>query len=108
MTVFKIYYMHPGHFRAGICGDGTTDLAATHIHLKDLTLPDGAGLDDVYREMQGEVWSPEGEAFDLIEEKGLQHTSMSVGDVVIHDGQPYIVARYGFDRLPKEVMRNLA
>jgi len=34
--------------------------------------------------MQGENWSPEGEARDLIRYHGLQHTSMSVGDI-LHD-----------------------
>jgi hypothetical protein len=31
--------------------------------------------------MQGEVWSPNGEARPLIQSLGLGHTSMSIGDV---------------------------
>lgn len=31
--------------------------------------------------MQGEVWSPNGEARPLIRRAGLHHTSMSVGDI---------------------------
>jgi hypothetical protein len=39
--------------------------------------------DDVYARMQGDRWSPRGEARKLIKAIGLQHTSMSVGDVVV-------------------------
>lgn len=37
-------------------------------------------LASVFSLMQGEAWSPNGEARDLIKRKGLCHTSMSVGD----------------------------
>jgi hypothetical protein len=39
-------------------------------------------LDNVYNWMQGEVWSPNGEARDIIRASGCGHTSMSSGDVV--------------------------
>jgi hypothetical protein len=39
-------------------------------------------LEDVFKKMQGEEWSPNGEARELILSKGVRHTSMSVGDVV--------------------------
>ena len=39
-------------------------------------------LEQVFILMQGEVWSPNGEARDLITGLGLKHTSMSVGDIV--------------------------
>jgi hypothetical protein len=38
-------------------------------------------LEDVYRAMQGEFWSPYGEALKLTQEK-LVHTSMSIGDII--------------------------
>ena len=38
-------------------------------------------LEDVYRSMQGENWSPYGEAYKLTQEK-LVHTSMSIGDII--------------------------
>ncbi len=41
-----------------------------------------ASPDEVYRQMQGEVWSPHGEARELIKSLYLGHTSLSVGDVV--------------------------
>lgn len=37
----------------------------------------------LYGPMQGEFWSPNGEANHLIRSLGLHHTSMSVGDVLI-------------------------
>lgn len=39
-------------------------------------------LDDVYFMMQGFNWSPNGEARQAIRELKLDHTSMSVGDVI--------------------------
>jgi hypothetical protein len=39
-------------------------------------------LEEVFFLMQGEQWSPNGEARELIELLGLRHTSMSVGDLI--------------------------
>jgi hypothetical protein len=38
---------------------------------------------EVYSNMQGDNWSPRGEARKLIKAVGLSHTSMSVGDVIV-------------------------
>ena len=38
-------------------------------------------LEDLYIRMQGQNWSPHGEARMLIKHVGLHHTSMSVGDL---------------------------
>ena len=46
--------------------------------------------------MQGEKWSPKGEARELIKSKGLRHTSMSVGDVMVVNGKPLLVDSVGF------------
>lgn len=51
----------------------------THVHLLNLQ---AKNLDDVYFKMQGEIWSPNGEARELIRSKDLRHTSMSIGDVI--------------------------
>ena len=40
-------------------------------------------LDEVFSKMQGEIWSPNGEAKPLIKALELSHTSMSVGDVAV-------------------------
>jgi hypothetical protein len=98
MRKFQIWYMKPDFFRDGICGirlPNHKNLSDTHVMLKMLEL-DG-GLDAVFREMQGEVWSPNGEARELIKSKGLQHTSMSVGDVIVDDvGNAHVVLTFGF------------
>ena len=71
------------------------NLLETHVELKTVDLP---GLDAVYHEMQGEVWSPNGEARELIRSLGLNHTSMSVGDVIkTPDGKLHLVASCGFE-----------
>lgn len=73
------------------------DIPNTHAMVRFLEAKD---LDEVYHEMQGENWSPEGEARSLIRMLGLQHTSMSVGDVIedIESGAFYQVMRVGFEQ----------
>lgn len=51
----------------------------THCYLGSLYAKD---LEEVFVVMQGERWSPNGEARELIKAAGLQHTSMSVGDII--------------------------
>jgi len=55
-------------------------------------------LEVVYYIMQGEVWSPNGEARDIVEECAVWHTSMTVGDLVIDQetGEVWVVADFGF------------
>lgn len=59
-----------------------------------------ATLEEVYCVMQGENWSPMGEARDLIRSKGLSHTSLSIGDVVRIGQRYYECAAVGFKLLP--------
>lgn len=113
MSKYAIFYMRPDFFRDGILGHDwcegrkalpdPTNLAKTHVWLLNRTHPDhpAAALEAIYMTMQGEVWSPNGEARDMIEAKGLHHTSMSVGDVVVHvdTGIVYMVDRFGFAEL---------
>jgi hypothetical protein len=57
----------------------------------------------VFEMMQGEIWSPNGEARSLISKLGLRHTSMSVGDVVAIDdmlSKSFVVAPTGFKKVP--------
>jgi hypothetical protein len=42
-------------------------------------------LEALFIKMQGEEWSPHGEAREHILSLGLHHTSMSVGDVAVED-----------------------
>ena len=51
--------------------------------------------------MQGENWSPRGEARPLIARLGLGHTSLSLGDVVqAPDGRYYVCTWSDWDELP--------
>jgi hypothetical protein len=49
--------------------------------------------------MQGEVWSPMGQARNLIRSLGLRHTSMSIGDVVKVGDDAWVVDRMGWEKL---------
>ena len=94
---YQVWYMKPDWFRQGICfaKPDPMNLAKTHVRLKDI---EATGPEAVWIAMQGENWSPNGEARSLIEEKGLQHTSMSVGDVAVDEsnGKVFLVANIGF------------
>jgi hypothetical protein len=105
MEKFNIWYMRPAFFMDGIMGYDWLDrknmipdplmLNKTHIYLKQV---EALSLERAYVMMQGPIWSPRGEARSLIQSRGLQHTSMSVGDVAISDqsGACWIVDIFGF------------
>lgn len=71
------------------------DLNTSHVHLIDV---EAEKLEDVYFKMQGESWSPTGDARGLIASKGARHTSMAVGDIAIDQssGFAYLVDCGGF------------
>lgn len=101
MYKYAIWYMKPEWFPQGISGmlPDPNNLEKTHVHLMDFSIQKD-DLERLYMELQGERWSPNGEARPLIKSKGLQHTSMSVGDIAISsDGHKHIVAMVGFERL---------
>ncbi len=66
-------------------------------------------MDQAFMKMQAEIWSPNGEARSLIKKLGLQHTSMSVGDVLQDEkGEYHLVQMFGFKKiksLPDKVIR---
>jgi hypothetical protein len=91
---YQVWYMRPETFALFGTTANPKDLAATHIHLNTI---EADSLNDVYRACQGEVWSPNGEARELIEHLGLGHTSMSIGDIIVDDvGNAHVVAGLGF------------
>lgn len=98
---YQIWYMKPEWFPMGISGElpDPDNLEKTHTHLMEFVIPRD-DLEDLYMSLQGERWSPNGEARPLIESKGLAHTSMSVGDIAVtSDNEKYVVAMHGFKRL---------
>jgi len=64
-----------------------TDLTKTHVKLGVITSED---LDELYGALQGEHWSPHGEARTLIMSLGLGHTSMSMGDLIKIGNKVYL------------------
>jgi hypothetical protein len=95
---YRVYYMLPEWFPTGIRGSLPTvrDLPKTHVFLREV---DALDLDGVFQRSQGEVWSPNGEARDIILSKRLAHTSMCVGDVISLDDKFWVVASVGFKEL---------
>ena len=83
MPRYQVYYarrptFHPsGQF--GTAFLTVSALAQSHVRLGEV---EGEDLDEAWRQMQGENWSPHGEARGLLRSLGLSHTSMSVGDVL--------------------------
>jgi hypothetical protein len=81
MKMFAVYYQKEPTFESMLVGIGDLerkDIETSHQYLGFMQAQD---LEDLFMRMQGEVWSPEGEARGLITLLGLRHTSMSVGDV---------------------------
>lgn len=67
------------------------ELGKTHLELGDLYIPKCDTNDeavcsqvcsDIFGKFQAEVWSPRGEARELIQKQGLSHTSMTTGDII--------------------------
>jgi hypothetical protein len=97
---YQVWYMKPSFLR-GIVGNSPdpNDLSATHVHLTDIEADD---REDALNRMQGNGWTPNEEALDLIQSKRLQRSSMTVGDVLVDEADAaYLVTAIGFSRLPK-------
>lgn len=102
----EIWYMRSDFIHDGLMGyewlvekgrlPDPRNLRATHVLLGQIR---ESNSDKVYRMMQGERWSPEGEARSLIQSKGLRHTSMSMGDIIKISGTTLIVDTWGFEEL---------
>lgn len=100
----EIWYSKPETFRdliVGSFGKGYLNIDPKNLnktHIKLTTIP-ATDPEDVFSKMQGENWSPRGEARELITSKGLNHTSMSVGDVMVVNGKALMVDNMGFINL---------
>lgn len=99
----QVWYLRPEMFRNFSMGYAwakereprfsPNTLSNTHILLGEIQETD---LDKIFGMMQGEFWSPKGEAFGLMGSLGLHHTSLSVGDIIVVGGVPYMVEGCGF------------
>ena len=110
----EIWYMKPETFGNLIMGSAwleqkglvpdPNNLQATHVLLGTTILQDP---EKIFMKMQGEIWSPYGEARGVIKAKGLQHTSMSVGDIIVMpDGTTYMADIMGFRDIGKRGANN--
>lgn len=116
----EIWYMRPEFFRDFSMGLSfllrhgselsqklkVTDIPSkTHVLLGKIK---EYRLEKIFYFMQGEIWSPYGEANSLIKKKGLHHTSMSVGDIIKIKNRIMIVEKSGFKELnPKEIIKSV-
>jgi hypothetical protein len=104
MAKFRIYYPARNMIKTiGFLfdGDGVTaeNLRDTHRMVCILESP---SLEQCFDLMQGENWSPNGEAWDLIEALGVTHTSMSVGDVAVDENDnAHLVMGMGWKNMGK-------
>ena len=99
----EIWYSKSKHFRDMSGGSRflskhrllpTTDtLSTTHSKIGSINTVD---LNKIYGLMQGETWSPNGEARDVIGQSESAHTSMSVGDIIKMNGIMHMVDNHGF------------
>jgi hypothetical protein len=97
---YQLWYMKPSFLRdvVGTSPD-PNNLSATHVHLKDI---EADSQEDALSRMRAENWSPNGEALDLLKSKGLQHTTMTIGDVLVDESDAvYLVTGIGFS-LPRK------
>ncbi len=93
---YNVYYIRSimPLWRYSIEADVEFRPGGTHAFIRQV---EADHLGEVYRQMQGFVWSPNGEARDLIEAAYVSHTSMSVGDVAVDaDGRAWVCANRGW------------
>ncbi|MEZ9709328.1 hypothetical protein AB4254_11670 [Vibrio breoganii] len=115
-TEFEIFYSKPSFFRDALAGlrglqsihedfgkDAGKDMNEFYVSLGTIKIS-GDPEETLFMLMQGENWSPNGEAREFIKEKGLKHTSMSVGDVIKNakSGRYYMVDMFGFSRIQEK------
>ena len=95
----EIWYMQPSSFTRFIMGSEKPtikDLKKTHILLGKIKETNPRKL---YKALQGDFWSPNGEASQFIQGLKLQHTSMSIGDVFKFGNKHYVIAPAGFEEI---------
>ena len=100
----QIFYFNKGLFSNFSRGTRGLDLNAvladldnTHTRIGRVNETD---LSEIFNMMQGEVWSPNGEANTMPAMSKTGHTSMSMGDVImLPNGSVYMVDFSGFTNL---------
>lgn len=99
----EVWYAKPDFMKNGMmgfdfcarmgCVPKPENLGETHVLVGKIAETDP---ETVFEMMQGESWSPMGQARNFIRGLGLSHTSMSVGDVLKINGKFLFADRHGF------------
>lgn len=81
--------------------NSTENVLRDNIHVTHTCIGSikGGEKEDVFIALQGENWSPNGEARTLIRELGADHTSMSSGDIIETSDGFYVVSFIGFEKV---------
>jgi len=87
------------------CLPDIEDLKKTHVLLGSVK---GTDEEKIFGLLQGEIWSPNGEAHNLIDKSGAKHTSMSVGDIIEMNGKCYMADIGGFRELHRQIKGKVA
>jgi hypothetical protein len=111
-VTYEIWYMRPAYFADGIMGynflnkygklPDFLNLDKTHALARIIVREDSVSsaiLESIFVEQQAHNWGKDADATnDLLESKGLQHTSMSCGDIVrvVETNAIYMVDTFGF------------
>lgn len=98
----KVYYARPEWKSERIFPKAAdynpADLDKTHLLLGEIASTD---REQIWSTLQGEFWSPRGEANELIRRTGLSHTSMDCGDIIVMpDGTMWMCESCGFGQVP--------
>lgn len=105
MIHYSTWYVKDNLFRKFIMGTmlpRLDDLRVTHTRVRQCSYQTHIEAQTrIMLDNQGEMWSPDGQAQELLKKLGLSHTSMSVGDVFVreNDGHVWAVRFVGFSHL---------
>ena len=69
------------------------ELPKTHTLLGKIRCTD---KDAIFEALQGNAWSPDGEAYTLIRENGLDHTTMRSADALVINGEALFCSHMGW------------
>lgn len=98
---YKVYYRKDADFKCH--PELTLDQVLQGEDFAFIRETTAKNLEDLFTKMQGEVWSPNGEARELIRNAGCDHTSMSVGDVAVdEEGNGWQVNGIGWKEVPNK------
>jgi len=97
--LFHVYYAKPGVDSLVDTITITSVMSyATHLLVAEIL---AENLEQVFEDMQGENWSPNGEKQEFIKRLDLTHTSMSVDDAVfdLENHKLYLCDDFGWTEL---------